>query len=77
MNKNLELLSYGERFIITKNNENEYEIESKITSLGAIINEKNEIKYYVTGCYNSGSDWKSIDIKEFMNLKEFCELMIK
>ena len=77
MNKNLELLSYSRKFEVTKNSENEYEISHKMTNLGAIINQKNEIKYYVTGCYDSGCDWKNIELEYFMELKEFCELMIK
>lgn len=77
MNKNLELLSYSRKFEVTKNSENEYEISHKMTNLGAIINQKNEIKYYVTGCYDSGCDWRSIELEYFMELKEFCELMIK
>ena len=77
MNKNLELLSYSKKFTVTKNKENEYEIEHIISNLGAIINKNNEIKYYVTDCYDSGCDWREIEIECFMELKEFCELMIK
>ena len=77
MNKNLELLSYSRKFQIKKTEENVYKIEHTMTNLGATINKDNEIKYYVTGCYDSGCDWEQIDLEYFIELKEFCELMIK
>ena len=76
MNEKLELLSLAKKFIIRKE-KNEYYIEVLNSNLGAVINEKNEISYCVTGCYDSGIDWISFDLKEFEDLKNFCELMIE
>lgn len=78
MNKKLELLSLANTFSITKNEQlKEYKIECINDNLGAIIDEKNRITYYVTGCYDSGLDWLDFDEKEFEKLKQFCELMIE
>ena len=76
MNKKLELLSLAERFTIKKDND-DYNIESKMDNISAIIDKNNEITYFVTGCYDSGIDWISFDGKEFEKLKQFCELMIE
>lgn len=36
-----------------------------------------EITYYVTGIYNSGTDWGEIDIENLSRLKRVCETIIK
>ena len=59
----------------TKEKERKEEEDKKIFEEN--LNKNNEIKYYVTGCYDSGCDWEEIEIECFMELKEFCELMIK
>lgn len=78
MQEKLDLLSLSNSFRVTKDSKNKkYEIESVNDSLAASIDEQGIITYYITGCYDSGSDWISFDEKEFEKLKEFCELMIK
>lgn len=82
MNDKLELLALSDRFKVTKTEkgpctEAGYEIESLDEDLGAFIDSKNKITYYVTGCYNSGLDWINFDIKQLEKLKNFCELMVK
>ena len=69
------LLTYAKQFHVTKRGD-KWEIKSKKYDVGAMIFPDDAIKYYVTGCYNSGCDWRYIDMKELMDLKEFCELMV-
>lgn len=71
----LELLSLGKDFIVTKRDDG-YEVEAS-SDLAAFISNDKKITYYVTGCYNSGSDWVDFDIDELTKLKKFCELMIE
>lgn len=76
MNEKLELLSYADKYHINKKSQDRYEIFAKDTDIVAVIN-KNEITYYITGCYDSGIDWLEINMKAIEELKEFCNLMIK
>lgn len=55
-----------------KNNE-DYEIEDVNHSLGAVINEDDGVTYYVTGVYNSGTDWEEINVEALEDLKKLCE----
>lgn len=74
---NLELLNLGKCFLVSRNPATKsYEIQSKDSSLAAIITEEKIITYYVTGCYNSGIDWLDIDIEKLDELRKFCELMV-
>lgn len=75
MNK-LELLSYAEKFIVTKFSDG-YEIKDKNENVAAYIYSDNTIEYYVTDCYNSGTDYVEFDIEAVLNLKAFCELMME
>lgn len=72
----LELLDLGKNFCVTKRDDG-FEVESTIDNIAAFISKDKTITYYVTGCYDSGSDWVSFDINELTKLKKFCELMIK
>lgn len=76
MNDKLELLAYSKEFQIDKRDDG-YEIQTHYEDLAAFISNDKKITYYVTGCYNSGSDWISFDIKQLEKLKKFCELMVK
>ena len=77
MNNKLDLIALSNNFRVTKDTKNrKYEIESINDNLAASIDDQGKVTYYVTGCYDSGSDWLSFDEKEFEKLKEFCELMI-
>lgn len=74
---NLELLNLGKYFSVSRDPKTRsYEIQSKDSSLAAIITEEKKITYYVTGCYDSGIDWLDIDIEKLDKLRSFCELMV-
>lgn len=78
----LELLNLSKNFCVTKKDKTQwsdsgYEVETMNSNLGAFISDDKKITYYVTGCYDSGSDWIDFDIDELTKLKKFCELMIK
>lgn len=71
----LKIIDLAQRFTITKT-EQEYEIESNDSNIAASIDEEGEIQYFVTGVYNSGSDWFDINIEALDELKELCHLVI-
>lgn len=80
INDKLELLSMAENFMIKKKSgdyEGQYEVEHKVAEVGAIINPDRSVEYYVTGVYNSGCDWAEIEMDALMDLKRFCEFMVK
>ena len=56
-----------------KKTEEDYEIEDIENSVGATINEDDGITYYVTGVYNSGTDWEEINVEALEDLKKLCE----
>ena len=60
-----------------KKTEEDYEIEDVNNSLGAIINEDDGVTYYVTGVYNSGTDWEEINTEALEDLKKLCESLAK
>ncbi|MGX7328292.1 hypothetical protein [Enterococcus bulliens] len=73
----LKLLEISQRFIITKQDDGSYDIESNNSDVGSSIDKTGDIKYFLTGCYNSGSDWISIDVEALNELTELCELILK
>lgn len=78
----LRLVELGNRYIITRNvdadtQQIDYDIESKVSSIACSIDLESRIKYYVTGVYNSGSQYAEIEMDALMELKEFAELIIK
>lgn len=79
----LKLLSYAEQFIVTETEEDKqtvYDIDCKGAAyygLSARIYRDGETHYYVSGIYNSGTDYAEIDIDAFRNLVRFCKLMTK
>lgn len=52
--------------------EQESQIEGE--NVSAVIDSYG-VTYYVSGVYNSGTDYAEIDIDELMRLKEFCEML--
>lgn len=54
--------------------EQESQIEGE--NVSAVIDSYG-VTYYVSGVYNSGTDYAEIDMNELMRLKEFCELLVK
>ena len=77
INDKLELLSMAENFMVSKRNDGGYDIDHKKEDIGAVIYVNGEIQYFVTGIYNSGTDWAEIDIEALNDLKRFCEMMAK
>ena len=65
----------------------DYKIEITLTNqiivmdedydLTATIDTDNEIQYFMDGCYNSGADSLEINIDKLLELKAFCEFLIK
>lgn len=52
-----------------------YNIENTNEFLGAEITADGEITYFVTGCYNSGSDWMEIPLQALSDMKQICEAL--
>ncbi len=75
INDKLELLSMADRFDVKKSG-GRFDIFHKEEELMATIDDKG-ITYYVTGAYNCGTDYLDINMEALMELKEFCEMMIK
>lgn len=74
--ENLELLSKADKFEIHEC-ENGYIIEDKIDK-SIMVDVQNgffDVNYYVTGCYNSGKDFKLIDMELLERLREFVGLL--
>lgn len=71
------LLNLGSNFTITETSDG-YDVEVRDADLLAHVNiEFLQIKYYVTDCYNCGTQYLEIDMESLSKLKEFCELIIK
>lgn len=73
----LKILEISQRFVITKQEDNSYDIESANTDVGASIDDKGNIQYFLTGCYNSSYNWLEIDIVALEELKQLCQLILK
>jgi len=54
-----------------------YEIESKQEEIVALVDNKLNVKFYVTGVYNSGSNWAEVNMEELKKLQSVCEYIIK
>jgi hypothetical protein len=66
------------KYSIHTNTRGDYEVTSEDSGVAAIIDNKTkEVKYYVTGCYNSSWDWLSINIKELDELRELCKAIVE
>lgn len=72
----LNLLALSQNFIIRKF-DSYYIIEHITENIQAEIYKDKTIKYYVNGCYDSGSDEVEFNMNAMLELKSFCELMIK
>lgn len=55
----------------------EYQIEDIEHGIAAVLDDSDEkeIGYYVTGVYNSGTDWAEIDVDALLELKNLCEAL--
>lgn len=78
INSKLELLALADMYRIVKSEEG-YFIYDDDNELCAFVYGTNEecIEYYVSGCYNSGVDLVEINMEALIDLKRFCELMVK
>lgn len=74
----LDLIAKAKLFKITKESDKNYSIEFQDTNatVAALIDKCGEAEYYVTGCYDSGSDWLEINIEELTELKEFVKFLL-
>ena len=70
-----ELLALAKDFIVRRS-ECGYDVESKNSELVACVEGKT-LTFYLTNCYNSGTDYREIEIDELMKLKAFCELLME
>ena len=80
INKRLEFLSLASEFSIEKDIDEDkvsYEVSHNNSDLVASIDSLGEIKYYLSGCYNSGVDYIKIEMSELDELQSFCELLSK
>lgn len=60
-----------------KGDNGDYIVENERSNLVAIIDMKTGIvEYCVTGVYNSGDDWATIDIEELNSLKMLCDRLV-
>lgn len=73
--ENLELLSRAEAYCVSVNpNSGLYEVTPKDREANiAAMLFSNGWQYFLTGVYNTGSDWESIDITQLDALRKFCE----
>lgn len=68
----LSLLALAKGFKVTARGDNCFEVESTVHDLEAIFDE-GKWSYYVTGVYDSGTDYAEVDLAEFRKLVEFTE----
>ena len=76
----LDLLELAKEFTVKKEEDGSYSVcfsgeEYADSEVCAYIENNGSVRYYVTGVYNSGSDFAEIDITALEKLKEFCERM--
>lgn len=76
----LDLLELAKKFTVKKEEDGSYSVycsdeEYADSEVCAYIDNDGSIKYYITGVYNSGSNFAEIDITVLEKLKEFCERM--
>lgn len=73
----LELLKLSKGFTVDElvdGSGSRYSVESVTWDLAAVF-EDGRWSYYVTGCYDSGIDWMSIDMKELDRLVRFTRFL--
>lgn len=73
----LKLLSAAKEYEIERRSDAGYDVVDAEHSLAAFVPDDGETKYYVTGVYNSGSDWQEIDVKALGRLRGFCGSLSK
>lgn len=77
----LRFLELARGFDVTRNSGDDgYDIQEKDGTMVALIVEGDaieDVRYFISGVYNSGSEFAEIDMYELTRLKEFCELLMK
>lgn len=74
---NLTLIKYASKFSVEETGNNVLQIAEPYAEVAAEINVNDgKISYYVTGVYNSGSNWAEINMNQLNRLKEFCEAIV-
>lgn len=53
-----------------------YDVIDKNSDIVAEITDGIDITYYLSGCYNSGCDYKEIDVDALINIRNFCDMLI-
>ena len=78
MKDKIALIASAQNFIIKDYdfNNNQLEIRHKNSNLCALIHNK-DICYFITDISGSISDLQSLDMNCLMELKEFCEMLVK
>lgn len=69
----LELLKLSKGFTVD-GSDSRYSVESVTGDLAAVC-EYGRWTYYVTGCYDSGTDWVEIDTRELERLVRFTRFL--
>lgn len=71
--KNDKLIELSKKYNVYCNlQERKFEIEN----LACLLNEDGTTEFFITGIYNSGSDWEEINTEELEQLKEFVKLFV-
>lgn len=74
--ENLELLSMADKFRIDKRDDKYYIENIEYGGIVAVVEGGFfNVDYYVSGCYDSGTDLMHINIKELEELREFIRLL--
>ena len=71
MENALRLMELSKNYSIRKVSNGNYEIMDEESDLACSIDKNNKVTFYVTGCYDSGIDWLSVDIERLDMLREF------
>lgn len=58
-----------------KKDDEAYLVIDNYNNIAAAVpfDEDEQIEYYLTGCYNSGSDWLTVPVEEMIKLRQLCE----
>ena len=75
MKDKIALIALAQKFTVDFSDD-QWEVKHKTSNLYAIIHNK-DINYFVTGTFGSISDRQFLDMNCLMELKEFCEMLVK
>ena len=73
----LDLMNLSKEFEVNQHEDGSYEIVLKGSNLVAFISlGEDQVNYYVTGVYNSCSDYERINMLQLEKLKKFVEFLM-